>query len=138
MTAPAAPRRPGTVTAVVVLTWLTAALDLIAGATLLAFVGDRTYQDAMGLDEDALRAYAIGTLVMGALVALVAYVLAKGSRLARVLVSALMVVRIALHMFGIIAVGTTALFEGIIGVVFAVLVLVLLWNERANAWFGRS
>lgn len=135
--APATPRtRPGSVTAVVILTWVAAVLDIIGGAALWALSSNSDLVAAMGTTRAELAAVGVTSLVIGALVALVAISLASGSRLARALVSILMVLRIAGAIATVVLVGTSGAFEAAVATVLSIVVLAMLWNQRAQAYFA--
>jgi hypothetical protein len=78
-------------------------------------------------------------LVFGVLTAIVGAALFKGSGWARLLVTALMVVRIVAAIFAVVnADGLAWLLAATLVGGLAVIVLLLLWNGRADAWFTRS
>lgn len=88
----------------------------------------------VGLSESTANVYGWTGIVLGVIIGLVALGLSGGSNLARVLVSALMVVRIAVGVWAMIQVPNGVITGGIT-VVVALLVLFLLWNAKANAFF---
>lgn len=124
--------RPGSVTTVVVLTWLTAALSLVGGVIALLLSAEVLAE--AGLSESTVNIYGWTEIVLGVIIGLVALGLGGGSNLARALVSALMVVRIAIGVWAMIQLPNGVV-TGIITIVVALLVLFLLWNAKANAFF---
>lgn len=139
MTSPwtAPPRRPGGVTVIALLTFLIAFASLVRG--FLAVLGDGSSLNPADLTGSTGTAYGWVELGLGILIALVGVGLLRGSGLARLLVSALMAVRIiaaiwvVLTFSGAAAVLASVLIGGI-----AVIVLLLLWNGRADAFFSRT
>ena len=127
--------RPGTVTAVVVLTYLAGVFDVIAGGVVWALAGNNSLQEASGQAKGALTTVAIVYIVLGVVTILVGFLLAQGSPVARMLVTILMVLRIAAAVYGLVVVGLSGAAESIIAIVIAVTVIALLWNQRATAYF---
>jgi len=133
---PYAVRRPGGVTFVIALTWLVAFLSMVSG--FMAILGDEAPIGGSILDSGASVAVGWAEVVVGALTALVAIGLAARSALARLLVTALMIVRvagaiwIAFEFAGQGGLLASALIGG-----FAVLILLLIWNGPADAYFNR-
>jgi hypothetical protein len=129
-------RRPGTVTTVVVLTVLAGVMDLIGGASLWAFAGNSDLQDLTDSSKGTIVTLAIVTIVIGLATIAVGLMLGGGSNGARILVTILMVLRIAAGIWAMMAAGTNHLGEGLITIVIAVVVLGLLWNAKANEYFS--
>jgi hypothetical protein len=133
---PYAVRRPGGVSFVIALTWIVAFLSIASG--VMAILGADAPIAGSNLDSGASAGAGWAEVIVGALTALVAIWLAARSSLARLLVSALMIARIA----GAIWIAfefsgqggwlASALIGGI-----AVLILLLLWNGPADAYFNR-
>jgi hypothetical protein len=136
MSAPSVRERPGTVTAVVVLTYLAGIFDVIAGGVIWALAGNNSLQEASGQAKGALTTVAIVYIVLGAVTILVGFLLAQGSPVARMLVTILMVLRIGAAVYGLIVVGLSGATESIIAIVIAVTVVALLWNQRATEYFN--
>lgn len=125
-------RRPGTVVALVVLTWLSALASLgTAGlvGTALA-VGGETVTEA---DRTTLLAGTIAAGLTGVALGAVAVALWRGSNNARILLTALLGFRIVSDLHTATAQGgwTTAA----VSVVGAALNLALAWHPRSSAWF---
>ncbi|MBN9111579.1 MAG: hypothetical protein J0I34_22695 [Pseudonocardia sp.] len=134
MTVPRA-HRPGSVTLVVVLTWISALLSSLWGLIIL-LLSPATGSLAYG------RAYfvvGVVLLVFGLITAAVASRLGKGGNGARMLVSALQVLQIAGAIAGIAtAGGTSTVGQSVLTIVLAFAILGLLWNSRANAFFAAA
>ncbi|MGD9990371.1 hypothetical protein [Pseudonocardia sp.] len=129
--------RPGSVTVVVVLVWISAILQLLVGVLLLvvaATVGTADIDVARGV----IVAVGIFTLVIGLLTAAVASRLGKGGNGARIIVTVLEVLQIVGAITTLSVYGTTGAGSGAIGnIAIAVIILALLWNNRANEFFAR-
>ena len=145
--------RPGSVTIVVILIWIGFAFTLI-GAISLVLIGTgiaSSTQEAIAaelerLDLPAAWAPSIGPifivsgvclLVIALLYALFAIFISRGSNVARILLAIIIVVRIigGIVMF-VTGWGTeTWMFSVFLGVALDVVVLFLLFNSQANAFF---
>jgi hypothetical protein len=131
------PRRPGGVTFIATVTFLIAFLSLAAGFVLL--LSSESGLSEANISEGTATTYGIAELVFGLITAFVAVGLWGGNPLARLAVTALMAVRI------IAAIGVALAHSGhggfLIGTVAAglsVIVLLLLWNYRADEFFNAS
>lgn len=131
---PYAARRPGGVTFVVLLTLVIGFVSLVRG--FLGLFGVESAITPTDLTGTAGTVYGWGELVLGIATIAVGLGLASGSNLARFLVTALMVLRI------IAAIWTAFTFAGQGGILVsaliggtAVIVLLLLWNLRADRFF---
>ena len=137
MSTPSPAARPGSVTFVMVLTWIAAILSVLAGVLLL-LAADDVLQEA-GVAGSTATTYGWAEIIWGVVAALVAIGLGNGNNFSRLLVTVLMVLRIGAAVWAAIALSGTAGFWPIaIAAGFAVLVLVLLWNNRANVFFATN
>lgn len=127
--------RPGSVTAVVVLTWIVAILTVVSGVALL-LLSDSVLKEA-GITRSTATTYGWVEIVLGVVVALVAIGLSRGSNAARILVSIVMVLRVAAAVWIALAVSTSARGTAIAAGVVAVIILALLWTRRANDYFAQ-
>jgi len=131
-TAPA--RRPAGVTFIALLALVIAFFSIVRG--MLALLGT----DAPSVNPTDLSGSSYGwlELVIGVAAALLGVGLLRGSALARLLLSALMVVRIvgALWVAFTFAGRGGLLVSALVGGL-AVIVLLLLWNGRSDAFFTR-
>ena len=135
---PAAPApRPGSVTVVMVVTWIVAILTVLGGVLFLV-MGDAALAEA-GISDSTATTYGIVELVLGAVIALVAIGLGNGNNFSRILVSILMVVRLGVAIWaGVVLWGSGGFWSVVIAGLMALLVLALLWNDRANAFFATN
>lgn len=128
--------RPGSVTLVVVLTWISAILAIVAGA--FALFGGEQYLNELGWSAGEARIEGIVGIVFGLILALLASALGKGSKFARFLVTIVMLFRLVVGALEAVALwGSTYMWTGVVGVVMALLILWLLWNAKAGAFFAR-
>lgn len=127
--------RPGSVTFVVVLTWIYAIVMLINGGLWLFVAGDGGILADLDTTADGVRLYGWTLIIVGLIIALTAIALGRGSRFARFLINALMVLRIALDVWGLIAITGYPLWQGILSILWAALILGLLNNRRSSEWF---
>lgn len=134
MSTPMRAPRPGSVTFVVFLTWVIALITIIGGVSLL-LLGEDTLAD-LGITSSNVTLYAWIEIGWGVVVALVAMGLARGSGLARFLVTMLMLIRIVSAVFAALAIaGTTGFWTVVISGGIAVIILSMLWTARATAFF---
>jgi len=135
MSASAPAPRPGSVTTVVVLTWLVALLTILGGVLALV-LSDEALADA-GISASTATTYGWVEIVLGVITALVAIGLGGGNNFSRILVSALMLIRVVVGIWAMVQLPN-ALITGVITVGVALLILFLLWNQRANAFFATN
>jgi hypothetical protein len=137
MSTPTPVARPGSVTVVMVLTWVAAILSILGGVLFL-LAGDEALEQA-GVAASTATTYAWVEIGWGVVAALVAIGLGNGNNFSRLLVTVLMVLRIAAAVWAAIALsGTTGFWAIALAAGFAVLVLALLWNNRANMFFATN
>jgi hypothetical protein len=129
-------RRPGSVTVVVVLTIISGILTLLGGLFLLLLGGAATL-DRLNVSGGAVVIFGILYLIFGIITIIVGIGLRNGSRLARMLVTILMVIDIISAITSLIWFQTSqTLTSGIIAIIVSVIVLALLWNRRASEFFA--
>ncbi|MGA7690063.1 MAG: hypothetical protein WCA29_12635 [Jiangellales bacterium] len=117
-----------------VLTWIVAVFSILAGVLLLV-ASDQVLADA-GLSTGTANTYAWAEIVFGVITALVAIGLANGNNFSRLVVTTLMGLRAALSLWvAIVLWGHAGFWSAVIAGLIAVLVLALLWNDRANEFF---
>lgn len=128
-------RRPASVTFVVVLTWLVAIVTVVDGIFLL--VGTDPTLESLGLSTSRSTTTGWIFIAVGLLIALFAMALSNGSRFARLLITVLMLMRFALGSIAVIILfGTPYVWPAMIVPAVALIVLGMLWNTRASAWFA--
>ena len=82
--------RPRAVTFVVVLTYISAVLNILGGIFLVIFAGNTQAQSAVGAGRGVLVAFGIFSIIVGVITLLVARGLRHGSRVARMVVTIVM------------------------------------------------
>lgn len=137
-------RRPGSVTAAAVVTFILAGLSTLAGiVTLIAAaatddfyreLSDQGY-DLNGLSRSEMQAALIAAGLVTTVLSVAAIVVAafalRRSRAARIVLTVLSGLTIALSLVGITAVLPVVTLAG------AIAVIVMLYQRRANDWFAR-
>jgi len=135
-----APRRPGTVTVVVVLTWISAVLSVLGGLALLILggaAGGSVTGPAAGFGTTTVMVIGAVYIVIGLLMGAVASRLGQGGRGARLIVTILTVLQIVGAVAALAGAGsTTATSSGWGSILVGLVLLALLWNARANAFFA--
>lgn len=132
-TAPMA--RPFTVTLMVLLFWIQAILTAIGGIWLLVSADNATIAEQFS--DDAASANAIGwtLIVFGVLLALLAIGLSRGSRVIRMLITIVLVLRLVWDIYLIVFTNYDA--AAFVSIIINFILLWLLWNSKANAFFNQ-
>lgn len=125
--------RPGGVTLVAVLAWISGLLDIFGGTILLFQTSVASTVEQFG-GASALIASAIVSILIGAIVIIVATMLLRGSSIARMIVTIFEVLSIAGSVFLAIAYPAGAIAE-YFGIAVSVIVVALLWSGRASTFF---
>lgn len=110
--------RPGGVTLVAVLTWISGAINIIGGALGLFPGGQEFWSGVL-------------QLVLGIVVVAVAGGLLRGSNLSRIVITIIQAIAVIAAVVGLFNGNWWAVFGGI----FPAIVLILLWTGRANEFF---
>lgn len=131
-------RRPSSVSLVVFFTVLGSVLDIIGGVVLLALGRIGSFDTALRTSAGVVTAVAVTSIVIGLITVFVGLRLRSGAPGARMVVTAIEVLQIVV---AIISVATVGFGPGsgaqVVGTVaMALIVLGLLWNARANAFFA--
>ena len=117
-----------------VLTWIVVLFSIVAGVILL-LASDQVLADA-GISTGTATTYAWAEIVFGVITALVAIGLGNGNNFSRLLVTLLMVLRAGLSVWVAVALwGHAGFWSAVLAGLIAVLILVMLWNDRANEFF---
>lgn len=125
--------RPGGVTLVAVLTWISGLFDIISGSLLLFQTSvDATVEQFGGSSQ--LIASALFTILVGVVVIVVAVGLLRGNNASRIVITVFQMISIVGSVFLAIAYPPGAIAE-YFSIAIAVIVLILLWTRRASAFF---
>jgi low temperature requirement protein LtrA len=133
-----APERPGTVTTVMVLTYLAGFFDIVGAVVLFAVAGNSSLRDATGQSTGTLTTMAVVSIVLGLVTIGVGTLLGRGAPIARILVTVLMTLRIVAALATMALIGLAAAGEALIGLVLAVVVIAFLWTRRATEFFSAA
>jgi hypothetical protein len=128
-------QRPGSVTVVVVLTWISAIFVLV-GAAILFVVAFTVDAPDLPAGRNFVLTIAVTALIIGLITAWVAYALSKGNNFARFLVTLVQVLNIANQIWMWIQFGGSYVISALINIAIAVIILILVWNRRANEFFA--
>src|SRR5215207_7537640 len=125
--------RPGGVTLVAVLTWISGLLDVISGSVLLFQTSvDATVEQFGGPSQ--LIASALLEILIGVVVIVVAVGLLRGNNASRVVITIFQIISIVGSVFLAIAYPAGAIGE-YFSIAVAAIVLILLWTGRASSFF---
>lgn len=116
--------RPGGVTIVAVLAWISGAVNIIAGALLLF---------ASIMAPDALW-YGLVQLLLGIITIIVSIGLLRGRPGARIVITVVFVLNLISAVF-VIFFQQAQIWSGIVSGILVLIALVLLWTRRANDFF---
>jgi hypothetical protein len=125
--------RPGGVTLVAVLTWISGLLDIIGGSLLLFQTSVQATVDQFG-GPSQLIASALLTILIGVVVIVVAIGLLRGNNASRVVITIFQILSIVGSVFLAIAYPAGAIGE-YFSIAVAAIVLILLWTGRASSFF---
>ena len=124
--------RPGTVTFVAVLAYINGVLNIVGGVIIL-FTRDQMVRASNGGTEAGLITSAILAIILGVVILVVARGLLNGSRFARGLVTVVMILN---AIGGVVLLFSLQFFSGILEILWAIVMLSLLYTQRANAFFA--
>jgi hypothetical protein len=125
--------RPGGVTLVAVLAWISGLLDIVGGSLLLFQTSvDATVEQFGGPSQ--LIASALLEILIGVVVIIVAIGLLRGNNASRVVITIFQIISIIGSVFLAIAYPAGAIGE-YFSIALAAIVLILLWTGRASSFF---
>ena len=127
--------RPGGVTLVAVLTWISGALDILGGTILLFQTSIASTVEQFG-GASQLIASAILSILIGVVVIVVAVGLMRGSPASRIVITIFEALSIMSSIFLAIAYPAGAIGE-YVSILIALVIIALLWTRRASAFFRR-
>lgn len=126
------PNRPGSVTFVAVLAYINGVLNIIGGVVVL-FTRNSMVRASDAGALTAITTEAIVSIILGIVILVVARGLLDGSRFARGLVTVVMVLN---AISGVVQMFSLQFFSGILEILWAIVMLSLLYTRRANAFFA--
>ncbi|MGO4536839.1 DUF7144 family membrane protein [Leifsonia sp. 2MCAF36] len=125
-------QRPGSVTFVAVLTYINGILNIIGGVIILLTRNSMV----SGRDSAALTGIttaAIISLILGVVIVIVARGLLRGSTGSRAIVTVVMIIDI---LNGVLLLFASQVVNGVIQILWALLIVLLLYTRRANDFFA--
>ncbi|MFW7414031.1 hypothetical protein [Demequina sp. SO4-18] len=128
-------KMPVSVAFVGVLVVLDALATLAVGVTWLLTAGEADLFGAVDIGSDEFSVYGWTATLLGLIILLVGIGLFRGSRIARLLVMALMVLRIAFEVVALVQIGGYSLVLGLASIGWSLLILVLLTTAPATRYF---
>ncbi|WP_426623468.1 DUF7144 family membrane protein [Leifsonia sp. McL0607] len=126
------PNRPGSVTFVAVLAYINGVLNIIGGVVIL-FTRDSMVRASDAGALAGITTAAIASIILGIVILIVARGLLNGSRFARGLVTVVMILN---AISGVLLMFSLQFFSGILEILWAVVMLSLLYTQRANEFFA--
>lgn len=129
-------KRPVSVSIVAVLVLLAGALDIISAVILMLQPDDTVAETAFGGPTGATST-AIGSIVVGAILVILALGLWRGSWVARIIVTVLEALSLIGSLFLAVAYIGIPVGEWL-GVAASAIILILLWTHQASAFFNKS
>ena len=126
--------RPFTVTLMVILLWLNAIFSILLGISLLVAGDNSTFLEQYGNDGTAVSTAGWVYLIFGIVVALIAIRISQGGTVLRMILTILLVLRIAIEIVWLFSEPGPAAF----GIVVNLFILWLMWNTKANAYFTQK
>ena len=121
--------RPGGVTVVSILAWISGALNVIGGAILLL-------TSAASADPGAAVLGGIIAVVLGLIMIFVAVGLWRGSGVARIIATVVFVLNLVNGLVTLFTASGNA-WSGAISALLALIGIILLWTKAASAFFRR-
>jgi hypothetical protein len=118
-----------------VLSLLNGVAAIVIGGLWLWASGDADVLGEVDTTADDAQIYGWTALILGVVIVLVSMGLLRGSRFARFLVLALMVLRIGIDVYALLEVDGYSWLQAAIGMAWALLIIIMLTTRRASAFF---
>lgn len=138
MTTPETRDRPGGITFIVVLAYIGFIFQVLAGILVAIEADEIRHQAKSGMTEDQLVATGIAMIVIGVIGILLTGALARGSNVVRILFGVWVALQVAGGIYAMIGHDGVRQGAGIVPVVFGIVVLYLLFNERSHDYFAKD
>jgi hypothetical protein len=130
--------RPGGVTFVVVLAYIVSIATIINGLFIAIGADEPLNQLKAGSSEDELLWAGIVTMVVGVIGVLLTGALGRGSRVVRILFTIWIALQIAAGLSAMISYRGEERLTGVVPFVLGIVVLYLLFNEKAHDYFAKE
>jgi hypothetical protein len=127
--------RPATLTVALVLTALTGLANILVGVVALPLMLVGVLPNRPDLSTTTILTLGATYVLLGAATVVGALGLLVGRPRSRGFVTGLMALRIAVACISFAVVGTWYSAGSVVGIVVALVVITLLWDSRANAYF---
>lgn len=138
MTTPEIKERPGGITFVVVLAYIGFIFEILTGILVMIEADQLKQQLRSGMTEDQLMTAGIAMVVIGVIGILLTGALARGSNVVRVLFGIWVALQVAGGLYAMLETDGVRRGAGIVPVVFGVIILYLLFNQRAHDFFAKD
>jgi len=127
-------KMPLGISVITILMYIGAILDIAAGIFML--IETSTVAEAAEVAESTITYTAIGLIVIGVIMGLLAFMLRRGSNGVRLIIGVVMIVRVVGAIWAVIALPG-ARFDGLVSGVIALVILYFLFgDEHSKAFFG--
>lgn len=138
MTTPETSTRPGGITFIVVLAYIGFIFEVLAGI-LIMIEADEIFQQAKsGMTEDQLLGVGIATIAIGVIGILLTGALARGSNVVRILFGIWVALQVSGGFYAMISHDGVRRGAGIVPLVFGIVILYLLFNQKAHDFFAKD
>lgn len=138
MTTPDTTDRPGGITFVIVLAYIGFIFEILSGILVMIGADELSNQLRSGMTEDQLMGSGIALVVIGVIGILLTGALARGSNVVRVLFGIWVALQVAGGLYAMLEHDGPRRGAGIVPVVFGIVVLYLLFNQRAHDFFAKD
>ena len=138
MTTPETTNRPGGITFVVVLAYIGFIFEIITGIMVVIAHDDRRQLSLSGMSPDQLSIAGITLIVIGVIGILLTGALARGSNVVRILFGIWVALQVAGGLYAMLEHDGVRRGAGIVPVVFGIVILYLLFNQRAHDFFEKD
>lgn len=130
--------RPGGITFIVVIAYIGFIFQILSGLFVMFDADSLKHQLKSGLTEDQLIAAGIIMIVIGAIGILLTGALARGSNVVRILFAVWIAFQVAGGLYAVFGHDGIQRGSGLVSVVFGIIVLYLLFNQRAHDFFEKD
>ena len=130
--------RPGGVTFVVVLAYIVSIFTVLNGFFVVLDADTFGLQRVTGASKNELIWAGIVTMAVGVIGILLTGALARGSRVVRILFAIWIAFQIAAGLSALISYNGEERFTGVVPFVLGIVVLYLLFNEKAHDFFAKE
>jgi uncharacterized protein YjeT (DUF2065 family) len=138
LTTPETKQRPGGITFIVVLAYIGFIFEILAGIMVMIAYDEGRQQRASGMTADQLSIAGIMLIAIGVIGILLTGALARGSNLVRILFGVWIALQVAGGLYTMLAHDGEQRGAGIVPVVFGIVVLYMLFNQKAHDYFAKD